>query len=644
MPRNQIPLFFSTETPEDDETLMEVLIQEGDEDAAMVSDFEQAASEVLQSDPELASAFNAYTEARRRLNEKARSRGFWPVNSYKGKSKGFKGLKGKFQKGHNSSRKTLQQRILESRCRLCNKMGHWKAECPLRSDASGGSSSKTPQAPTSFVQGMRLEAVSQESDALPLEFLNLPLNSLGSFDVTQKGFDEEVFMVFCMHDPKAKLRQTLQQWNQHLMSSPSLTRNEDANLDARERLHRRMLAMQPQLTRTESNAPEIASACFATHGSFGVVDMGATKTVIGSQKIGELLASLEPQVRQKVSRCPCDFTFRFGNHGVLQSRQALVIPIHGLLLKIAVVPGSTPFLLSNTLLRMLGAVIDTERKVLHATKINRDIPLILTSKGLFLLDLNELAHQPNGQLVSPSIADTETFMCVKQDTPILHESKMSTEMPNQGEKTTLKMTDSCMSRIATETPTCMPLKAKQVQCESNGCHQHAFTNGQTEPSSRSNCPVPGSTVDRVDRHGPVQALATNATGARAHKDGLHPSFDERTGSQQAGFWTEARGQNLCPGVDRGPTLGDMGSAALREVSQAGPSEIHVLICDRKGGTSRTDGREDPRESPGRGHQKSTSHPDDAKGQSTSSCPTRPPGNADNALLGGGDRHLRWDPI
>jgi hypothetical protein len=170
-----------------------------------------------------------------------------------------------------------------------------------------------------------------------------------------------------MHDPKAKLRQTLQQWNQHLMSSPSLTRNEDANLDARERLHRRMLAMQPQLTRTESNAPEIASACFATHGSFGVVDMGATKTVIGSQKIGELLASLEPQVRQKVSRCPCDITFRFGNHGVLQSRQALVIPIHGLLLKIAVVPGSTPFLLSNTLQRMLGAVIDTERKVLHAT-------------------------------------------------------------------------------------------------------------------------------------------------------------------------------------------------------------------------------------------------------------------------------------
>ena len=634
---------FFTETPEDDETLMEALIQEGDEDAAMVSDFEQAASEVLQSDPELASAFNAYTEARRRLNEKARSRGFWPVTSNKGKSKGFKGPKGKFQKGHNSSRKTLQQRIMESRCRLCNKMGHWKAECPLRNDASGSNSSKMPQAPTSFVQGMPLEDVSQEPDALPLEFLNLPLNTLSSIDVTQNGMDEEVFMVFCTYDSKAKLRQTLQHWNHNHMSPSSLIRNEDASLDARERLRQRMLAMQPQPNRTESNAPEIASACFATHGSFGVVDLGATKTVIGSQKIGELLASLDPQVRRMVSRCPCDITFRFGNHGVLQSRQALVVPSHGLLLKIAVVPGSTPFLLSNTLLRMLGAVIDTERKVLHATKINRDIPLIFTSKGLFLLDLNELAHQPNGQPVTPGTADTETFMCVKQDTPIFQESKTSTEMSNRGEKSVLKQTETCMSRSATETPPGMPQEAKQAQCESNECHQQVSNHGHTEPSSRSKCPVSGSTVDCVDRHGSVQALATDAAGARAHQDGFYPSVDERTGSQQAGFRTKALGQNLCPGLERGPTLGNMGSAALREVPQASPSEIHVL-CDRKGGASRTDGGKDTSESSGRDHQGPTSHPDDAKGQSTPTCPTRTPRNAGNALLGGRHRDLRWDPI
>jgi hypothetical protein len=117
--------------PEDD--AMDILVQEGDEDAILISDFESAAVDIVQSDEELAAAYTAYTDARRRLNDKMKSRGFWPV-AQKGKSKGSgKFVKGKFSKGQGSSRKTLQQRILESRCRLCNKVGHWKAECPLRS-------------------------------------------------------------------------------------------------------------------------------------------------------------------------------------------------------------------------------------------------------------------------------------------------------------------------------------------------------------------------------------------------------------------------------------------------------------------------------------------------------------------------------
>lgn len=162
---------YFADAPEDDETMTETLIQEGDEDAAMVSDFEQAARDVLLSDPELASAFNACSEARRRLNEKARFRGFWPVGAQKGKSKGYqKGPRGKFQKGHNSSRKTLQQRILESRCRLCNKMGHWKAECPLRNESSSGGSAKSPQAPTSSFRVCRLKV-------MHMDLMHWPWNS-----------------------------------------------------------------------------------------------------------------------------------------------------------------------------------------------------------------------------------------------------------------------------------------------------------------------------------------------------------------------------------------------------------------------------------------------------------------------------------
>ena len=85
----------ATDVMDDDDHVVETLAQEGDDDASLVMDFESAAAEVLQTDEELAAAFTAYTDARRRLNEKVRSRGFWPV-SQKGKSKfSGKGVKGK---------------------------------------------------------------------------------------------------------------------------------------------------------------------------------------------------------------------------------------------------------------------------------------------------------------------------------------------------------------------------------------------------------------------------------------------------------------------------------------------------------------------------------------------------------------------
>ena len=204
---------FAADQIDDDDSWMDALVQEGDEDAALVSDFETAAMDLLQSDEELASAYTAYADARRRLNEKVRSRGFWPIHA-KGKHKGAtKGVKGKFSKGHNSSRKSLQQRIMESRCRICNKIGHWKAECPNRTDAPGGSNARSPQAPTSFVQGSQMETEASLPDALPMEFLNLPHAEMGTIDDTQPHAVAHVFMNMHDEDPKRKLMNTLKSWH-----------------------------------------------------------------------------------------------------------------------------------------------------------------------------------------------------------------------------------------------------------------------------------------------------------------------------------------------------------------------------------------------------------------------------------------------
>ena len=167
-------------------------------------DFEAAEAELVQTDSELAAAYTAYTEARRRLNEKVRHRGFWPV-SQKGKSRGSKGVKGKLSKGHGSSRKSLQARILESRCRLCNQVGHWQAECPNRRDGAS-SASRPPQAPTTFTGVM--DSVTGSDDALPLEFLNLPTIHEPTLDDIQPAF-ASVMMLEHGSTPKDRLRGSL---------------------------------------------------------------------------------------------------------------------------------------------------------------------------------------------------------------------------------------------------------------------------------------------------------------------------------------------------------------------------------------------------------------------------------------------------
>ena len=164
-----------------EEDFVDTLITEGeDEDAAMIADFEAAASELIQEDMEMAQAYTSYMEARRRLSEKYRNRGFWPTskgsNSFtKGK---FSGSGGKsFGKGpkFGKGRKTLQERILQSNCRACGRRGHWKAECPYKGETTSqsgmsGNGGSTAPTTTLVTDPSSLGA----DDALPLEFLGMP--------------------------------------------------------------------------------------------------------------------------------------------------------------------------------------------------------------------------------------------------------------------------------------------------------------------------------------------------------------------------------------------------------------------------------------------------------------------------------------
>ena len=149
-----------------------------------------------------------------------------------------------------------------------------------------------------------------------------------------------------------------------------------------------------------------AEALFSTHDTWGIIDTGATKTVIGSEHVPSFLQGLLPEIRKQVRRCRCDVVFRFGNQGTLKSEHAIMVPVGGLGLKIAVVPGATPFLLSNTLLRALGAVVDTASNALVMPKHGTQVQLALSPKGLYLLDLNKLIQAGCQEKDASRVAET----------------------------------------------------------------------------------------------------------------------------------------------------------------------------------------------------------------------------------------------
>ena len=84
-------------------------------------------------------ALTSYIEARSKLVEKRKNRGFWSV---KGKGKSSRGRGKSFGK-RSKDRDALLQCISRSHCRRCGALGHWKAECPQ------ASSSDKPAAPSS---------------------------------------------------------------------------------------------------------------------------------------------------------------------------------------------------------------------------------------------------------------------------------------------------------------------------------------------------------------------------------------------------------------------------------------------------------------------------------------------------------------
>ena len=380
------------------EEAIDILGGEGDQDVLVVQQFEESLIETIQSDPDIATCYNTYLEARRRLSDKAKSRGFWPGHS-SGKGKGGKFSKGGKSKGSWRFRKPLAQRIMESECKRCFQKGHWKAECPLRFAGAAGTS-PNPQPPAkenaAFAGVAEVLMVEPEEDMIVCEMIE-PTENEG---VTLLNFI-----------PKDVVEQTICYLGNEKKQNPNFSNPQklrDLPQNLFQPMQRLIPSLRARLRSITSPQPEKAvDVCFASQGPCGIVDLGASQSVIGQKQVQDLLHSLPTALQAKVKKIDCNTVFRFGNSSTVSCDHALLFPLSRWFVKVCVVRSDTPFLLSNNVFRTLKALIDTDGDTVIFRRLGFQMPLTLSGRKLYLLDFCELLQRAHEKTIAeqPSSCD-----------------------------------------------------------------------------------------------------------------------------------------------------------------------------------------------------------------------------------------------
>lgn len=109
---------------------LDLMVQQGDEDAMLGQQFKKDLEDLMQEVPDLQNALVSYQEARQRISERRRHRGFWPSKS---RWKGY-GARGFRKGGPKGGKDKLLASISRTHCKVCGALDHWKAECPQRRD------------------------------------------------------------------------------------------------------------------------------------------------------------------------------------------------------------------------------------------------------------------------------------------------------------------------------------------------------------------------------------------------------------------------------------------------------------------------------------------------------------------------------
>ena len=225
-----------------------------------------------------------------------------------------------FQKGSGKgrTRDPAAQRWIEEQqktepCFLCHKLGHWSQECPYRTSKQQGPHSTNVTFPA---------GVSQQTE----------------WDLLQELSGGQAYMVHAAS-----------------RASPS--------------------SYLPQSICMVNNTPVVNEVCWSMEEmkNMMILDLGCMKTVAGTDWVNPLVKQLKHQ-KKYVKVEPENESFRFGDGHLSHSKFSVLVEVTlatiPCILRISVVSGNCPPLLSKHVATALGFIIDTQKHVLSSQKYN----------------------------------------------------------------------------------------------------------------------------------------------------------------------------------------------------------------------------------------------------------------------------------
>ena len=317
---------------------LDAMVSQTLDDMGVYENDDDVDSDAFDDDDAKEALLSQYERVRKEIKDKRNARGF--------KKSGPSGTSGSTSSSSvsgkvDSFRVDIQALKQKTRCKNCNELGHWQRECPKKD--------KRLQQSRPGKGGGRHSANLAET-----EFTYLAENA---HDLQEQTFTMENFFSVSGSEDRSAARGRDSQYKVYVAEVGD--ESEEWCLPA-------------LVVRTDS-------------WDSGVVDTACGRMLIGAETLKHLIPKIEERYDCKVRFSKEANSFRFGNDGKVRTEVLVHLPAqianNDVELRVAVIPGGAPLLISKSFLKKVQAVIDLDRDEITCRRFGCVLPLATGASG-----------------------------------------------------------------------------------------------------------------------------------------------------------------------------------------------------------------------------------------------------------------------